>query len=932
MSRKLFLAPFGAHNATERLLEQALRLCPEPARILYLTPSPRKLRDTQLRFARLVRQAAFIPPTFATARQLARDLHELYGRTRRFPAELKPLLIRRLLPDTGPKPTIGYARAVSGFIREVKAYVPPDQLGDLPDRFSEWLAGHTTPLCRALEALDTLNRYQAELDRHGWSDDEDIVLEAARHITDTFKPPRVLILDSFIAPSAIEQTLLAALIESAETTLALGYEGKEQSDYRLATRFRTFLDKLGGFEHKRIEPGPDRPAHSLFSFPSMEDEVTGIARHLRTCENLSDTVVAFPNLTTYAPLVRRIFGQYDIGCTTYPDTGLASSPPVVAVLELLRALDTDYERVATTAAFSSPYLPGLLGLPADATPDARDPSAAALNYYSRRAGIIKGRANWENIAARISAAQDREPGETEARLVKELESRLRKGIKATRSLARLGRTLGHRARALKELLGRLDFYPEPVADQDQNDILLKDRKKLYDMLDSIFEFEVDFGPEPSSVNDFCKTIRYLIGTARSEQNPALRGVLVVNLDETLGLHPAHVCLGGLTETNLPGTYASDPILPDSVRVKLGMPGIDWHRDWQRFHLARSIEASCEPPFLCFHDTDQGRPVLPTPFLQLAVSAPADTGVIYAPIEQQLDAGQSQARPFAETGRTVDFSSDSQVLNELLGRFGPARPIAVTGIESYQACPYRFYLERVLRVDSPPEPLYEIDALQWGSVIHRTLEQLYAQGPLPPSAVRAAALKALDHTLAQVRLPTFWAQVTRRVFDNLLPAFVACEEQLRADGFEPVRTETSVSGTVAPGILIKGRLDRVDASPDSLRVLDYKTGSVAGFSAKAVVKDHTHVQLPLYAELVRGQNPERRIDNMGVYSLRDPRVIWLATSKFTAGQLIQAALETTTEAVDSIRSGRFPAEPADDRFCRYCDYGYTCGRPRPEGDR
>ena len=81
-----------------------------------------------------------------------------------------------------------------------------------------------------------------------------------------------------------------------------------------------------------------------------------------TCDHaagisLADTVVAFPRLADYAAMVKRVFEQYEIPVTVYPATDLAASPPVLAVLELLRALDSGYERIATAAALGSPYLP-----------------------------------------------------------------------------------------------------------------------------------------------------------------------------------------------------------------------------------------------------------------------------------------------------------------------------------------------------------------------------------------------------------------------------------------------------------------------------------------------------------------------------------------------------------------------------------------------
>jgi len=101
--------------------------------------------------------------------------------------------------------------------------------------------------------------------------------------------------------------------------------------------------------------------------------------------------------------------------------------------------------------------------------------------------------------------------------------------------------------------------------------------------------------------------------------------------------------------------------------------------------------------------------------------------------------------------------------------------------------------------------------------------------------------------------------------------------------------------------------------------------------KAVLEG-THLQLPLYAWLFCDKHPESRPDNLGIYTLREPDVLWFAGRKYTVEELIQAALQHAVAVVESIRTGRFPAEPGDDRACEYCGLGHTCGRRETSGER
>jgi hypothetical protein len=939
--RELFLASFGAHDAGERLLEAALGTGVAPAEILYLCPSPRRIDQAKVEFLRLSGRDALVPPRFATLRQLARDVHDRQGSARRLPPELKPLLVQRVLTGeaAGRKPqassarpattesrpvSIGYARAVADFITQIRRYVPAQDGPTLKSRFESLLAGFEKPLARCLDALAALGSYEAELARLNWIDDEGIVAEAAQIIPKDVLP-KLLVLDSFVAPDRLEADLIRALVDSSETTLALGYANDPADpDYAMANRFGSFVESLGGFETERLQ-GPATAQPAFYQYPDAEEEVKGICRDIiaNGLTDAGDTLVAVPALAEYAPLFKRVFDAYDVPATVYPSTNLSASPPIVAVMELLRCIDTGYERLAAAAALSSPFLPGLMQLDDDPDSLARDRCATALNHYSCRAGIIKERRNWDKIRDRVRAAENDELEKPENDFLLGLEARIRSATRMMDSALGSSATPGEYAQSLKKLLGRAGFLSESEGPDDEQAELLEDRKTLYDILDALMLFEREFGAQRQSRSEFIKTLEYLIGLASRTPEPAPTGVTIVDMTETLGIHPRRLYFCGLTETNLPSAYTADPILPDRVRSALGMPDVDWHRDWQRFHFRRNLESSPNPPFLSFHAANQGQPVLPTPFITISPTPIRRSEVICSAAEEQLAQGRADGTRFADTALTADFSRDREVLATLGRGYGPARPISVTRLEQYRRCPYAFYIVTVLGMETPEEPTYDIDARQWGLVVHLVMEKLYSGGPVPVERIPDAATKTLDATLKEVELTRFWTEVTRRVFANLLPDIVRVERELRADGFEPGRTELSLRGNLTKDISLRGRFDRADTSGKLFRILDYKTGSPTNVGGKAVM-DGTHLQLPLYAWLFQKENPQSQPDNFGVYSLREPGVIWFAGRKYNVQDMVDAAVANAIEVVRAIRTGRFPAEPGDKRACEYCNLAHTCG--------
>lgn len=927
--RKLFLAPFGAHDAGERLLKAALDTGVAAADILYLCPSPRRKELAKAELLRLSGKDAIVPPVFASPAQLARHLHDRFGSARRLPPELKPLLVQRIRSEPEPRPasptprpaSIGYSRAVAGFITEVRRYVSAEDRSGLRARFKELLDGFEKPLARLLECLDCLESYEFELSRLNWTDDEGILAQAASHVARAELPP-VLVLDSFVAPNRLEADLIHALVACAESVFVLGYgSDPKDPDYKQPERFSAFIESLGGFETERLPVPPPLPVPEFLQYPDIEEEVKGICRAIiARPDDIEGTFVAVPALAEFAPLVKRVFCDYRVHATVYPETSLSTSPPMVAVLELLRCLDTDFERIAAAAALGSPFLPGLLKLDSGEDSSARDRAAAALNHYSRRARIIKGRQNWDKLRERLLAAEDNKLEDAEDEFLQDVEKRVQHATGLIRTSLTEKATFGTFASSLKRLLGRVGFLNETTGSETD---LLDDRKALYDILDTIALFEQEFGGQKETRARFTKTLRYLVeNTNRSPETPPA-GVTVVDMTETLGIHPRRLYFCGLTESSLPSAYAADPILPDRVRKALGMPDVDWHQEHERFHFRRTLESPLTPPVLSYHAANDGQPVLPTPFLTLKPTKAPRPEALYSAAEEQVAKGRSAGKPFAESALEVDFSRDKDVLAVLASDYGPARPVSVTQLERYKRCPYEFYIDNVLGIETPEEPRYDIDARQWGLVIHLVMEKLYRDGPVAPENLEAAALKALDATLAEVELPVFWTEVTRRVFSGLLPEIIRCETELREGGFLPGRAELRLKGKLTKDVALKGRADRVDTSGELFRILDYKTGSPRNAGGQAVL-DGTHLQLPLYAWLYAEEHAQAAADNFGIYTLREPGVRWFAGKKYDVKELIKAAAENAAEVVRQIRAGRFPAEPGDDRACEHCGLGHTCG--------
>lgn len=899
-----------------------------PEQILYLTTSPRKLRATQLLFARILGTRAYISPMFRTIGQLAREICNWASESRFFPDELKPILIQRILKQRNRTVTLGFARVIGDFIADVKKHVPQEKQHQIGEILNRMLAGYEKPLERAQEALATMQEYNDQLKKYGWIDQEDVIREATVRMDDFPELPEVLILDCFVAPNQLEQQFLSQLINGRRMTIASAYWSDRSANeaYTLAARFLNFIYQQGGFVTEQ-PPEPSCPLElpPVYRFPNPEQEIIGICREICTGSsnlNLGETYVVFPRLSVYASLIERIFPQYYIPFTVFPRSSLSSSPLILAVLELLQMLNSDYERISTVAAFSSPYFPGLLRLPEDKELTARNRAATFLNIISRRAGIIKGKDNWRNIAKRMDYSEDN-PEYEDRDFLLDLQNRIRQAIGLTEKILKSEGTARNQAQSLKQFLETVGFGSNLHPDDEWFEQLNSDKKNLYNILDTLADFEAEFGEQQLSRAEFIKTITYLLANGTRVYEKERGGVMVVEMDETLGINPQTLFFAGITENELPGAYHPDPILPDFVRRELGMPDIEFHRDWQKFHFWRVLYSSPHPPFLSFAESRDGNPVLITPFLEQEPVKYQPKPIICSEVEEQLYRGSINNLPLEEEAILVDFSQDEEVRHELNRRFGSEHTFQVTVLENYRYCPYQFYIKNVLGLETPEEPMFELDACSWGQIAHKVLARLYSQGPIDLNELPNKAQDIATSVLKEMDLPSFWREVTQRVLDNLFSKLVEVERNIRETGFLPSQTETQISGKIND-IRLKGRIDRIDRRGNWIRVIDYKTGSIS-VSARDVIDNKTHLQLPTYCNLIRGSQAfsNSSIENMGIYSLKNLRLQLLSDAKHTVQELIDAATENLQEIVNLIRAGNF--KPLEDKgSCRFCELRFTCG--------
>lgn len=422
------------------------------------------------------------------------------------------------------------------------------------------------------------------------------------------------------------------------------------------------------------------------------------------------------------------------------------------------------------------------------------------------------------------------------------------------------------------------IYGEREVDDSTREgrILVKALQKLNQAIGELAEVPPSIAPLVSAADAVRCAVKRLSEEVVPPESEAdaveLLGWLELPLDDT----PAAI-VTSFNEGFVPTSLNSDLFLPNELRQRLGLN--DNARRYARDAYAVTLlqHARREVVWLVSRRDLDGNPQIPS---RLLFAVPPDQ----LPARVLLLMNHEGDSPSPTTESSADSPPDGAGLSiphpafiiASLGLTELQQPtqvltLNVTEFKSYLACPYRYFLKHVLKLESLDDQAVELDALAFGNVLHDVL-RLFGESDARDSADEARLRRCLLERLDEVARQRYGTRrraavnVQLKQLEARLEAFAHWQAKWRGSGWRIEHVECAIrpepGGETPPSLVVDGievwlhgRLDRIDCHEDNgqCAIFDYKSGDKGqrpGESHRKRNGDWIDLQLPLYRHLAR----------------------------------------------------------------------------------
>lgn len=513
----------------------------------------------------------------------------------------------------------------------------------------------------------------------------------------------------------------------------------------------------------------------------------------------------------------------------------------------------------------------------------------------------------------------------------------------------------------EELFGYLGELMQALANQLKEDPI--QRSYLYQAFKQLTRMREVFAKNPLGrvkADFFLKLFRQIFREVKLPfEGEPLEGLQVMGVLESRNLDFRRVIICDVNEASFPPGGGINSMIPFNLRRAFRLPVQEQNDAIYAYTFYRLLHQAAEVHLIYTTASDGGKSGERSRFIQqmqaeLGIASPE---VVLVPVG--LTAGR---QIHMEKSDSVIRTMEKFLLNPDPEAY--FQKLSASAINMYLDCRLRFYFRYVAGLKEKEEVVTEIDAMTFGTMLHKAIELLYA--PKEGAAFREIDTHEIERLKPQIpkavddAIRDFYQakqgeelqlsgqlQIARAIFIKYLKAILNYDQEngtFRVLGLEKeyqagIRVATPWG---AREVALGGYIDRVDQKDGVIRLIDYKTGkddkrvvSVASlFERENKKRNKAAMQTMLYAYFFQNLNPQNRLSlKPAIFNIKE-----IYNPKFNPfllldGEEIGNYLDFQEEfelgltgLLTEMFDREIPFDQTDDlKKCEYCAYREICGR-------
>jgi ATP-dependent helicase/nuclease subunit B len=464
------------------------------------------------------------------------------------------------------------------------------------------------------------------------------------------------------------------------------------------------------------------------------------------------------------------------------------------------------------------------------------------------------------------------------------------------------------------------------------------------------------------VSSFLQLLRDVVGDlAVSFVGEPLVGLQIMGVLESRTLDFENLIIVGLNEGKLPAGNKQNSFVPNDLKKYFGLLLTKDKDAVFAYHFYRILQRAKNIYLVYDTESDQFGSGEKSRFITQLES------------EYLATNHEASVKGYVATTALPEYSEnelsvlkDNSVIEGLIKKFSNEKGgLSASSINSYQQCELRFWYNYVAGIKENEEVEEGMEHATFGIILHHCLEKLYKS--LENKKIEKKDLDWEKDAIRKIILQSFnefFPEEKDPKGKNLLAINILhehIERQLKEDKknidylekqskhLTFIGSEVDLSdkikvqlGSETYELNLKGRIDRVDAFGDELRIIDYKSSintNNDNFHFTGVEniflgnKNSKMIQLFIYAWLAWKKNlaePNKILPCIVPFKNKKEEPYYLHDSdkkkiKFSAELLMEFELKVI-EIISNILNPNIPfRQTSDTKICLYCSYKSVCNR-------